>query len=119
MKFLLKWSITSICILTFQLQISAKTISMITLEDVVSGKFSEKGIGDVKFLSNGDYYTIQHGRKLILHSSANPESQKVLLDLDEVIGDKPDNMADCLITPNMRYVLVETDRRSIYRHSAV
>lgn len=119
MKFLLKWSITYICILTFQLQISAKTISMITLEDVVSGKFAEKGIGNVKFLPNGDYYTIQSKRKLILHSSANPESQKVLLDLDEAIGEKPDAIVDCVITPNMKYVLVEADRRPIYRHSAV
>ncbi len=91
----------------------------LTLEDISRGVYSAKGVSGVRPLADGERYAQSDGRKITAYSFQTGEETAVLFDVNNTRGDvRIESFSDYIMSPNEQNILIQTDRRGIYRHSA-
>lgn len=95
-----------------------ETSGEISLKDAVSGTYRARKVEGIMPMSDGDHYSVIRDNMLIRHSFATAEVVDTILDLDRVEGEHPEHLTDYIMSPDSRHILVETDRKAIYRRSA-
>ena len=110
-----KLYLMAICLLT-ALGITAQTIQ---LEDIVNGKYREKQIRGIRPMSDGETYLqiSQDGKKIMRCSFKNGGTVQTLFDIDKARGPKLGSFSGYIMSPDEANILIETNRKPIYRRS--
>lgn len=91
----------------------------VTLEAVHgSGKFYPSSVWNIRHMSDGKHYTVNSGGSIIQYSYEEEGAKDVLFDAAKAseLGIEKD-MRSYEISGSGRFMLIETDRESIYRYS--
>lgn len=108
-------------ILAFAIMVSFSASSqVISLEDVVNGKFSPKTISGLVPLADGESFSrLSDDRKSIVrYSFKNGERIETLFDVNNTQGPKLQAIDGYIMSPDEKNILIETNRTRIYRRSA-
>ena len=105
--------------LALLLTVGATAGKKLEVKDLTSSKFAATSIGSVRPLADGETYArMGEGSKRIEVCSFKTGKQVgVLLDVDDVKGGPLDRVDGYMVSPDGRYVLVQTNTQRIYRHS--
>ena len=105
--------------LALLLTVGATAGKKLEVKDLTSSKFAATSIGSVRPLADGETYArMGEGSKRIEVCSFKTGKQiGVLLDVSDVKGEKLDRVDGYMVSPDGRYVLVQTNTQRIYRHS--
>ena len=95
----------------------AQSDGMITLNDIIRGKYSPKRVNGIMPMADPDHYAVIEGNKVVCYSFATTKSTGILFDLDEATGNKPKSFSGYTIAPDSRHILIETNHNAIYRRS--
>ena len=89
------------------------------LKDLTSGDFTAASVGSVRPLSDGERYARmgEGGRCIEVCSFKTGKQVGTLLDVNDVKGGEIERIDGYQVSPDGRYVLVQTHTRRIYRHS--
>ncbi len=111
-----KLFVLALCLFTI-FGVSAQDIA---LDDIVSGKYSQRGIRGIRPLADGESYAqiSSDGRQILRCSFKTGETIEVLFDLSTARGPKVNHISGYIMSPNEKNILIETDRTPIYRRSA-
>lgn len=91
----------------------------LTLDDISRGSFAAKGIYGVRPLKDGERYAQMDGHQIVAHSFRTGEQTDVLFDVKNTKGDVHiERFSGYILSPDEQTILIQTDRRAIYRHSA-
>ena len=91
----------------------------LTLEDISRGAFAAHGVSGVRPLADGEHYAQMDGRRITAHSFRTGEETEVLFDVSNTKGNsRIERFTDYILSPDEKTILVQTERRGIYRHSA-
>lgn len=108
-------------ILAFAIMVSFSASSqVISLEDVVNGKFSPKTISGLVPLADGESFSrLSDDRKSIVrYSFKNGERIETIFDVNNTQGPKLQAIDGYIMSPDEKNILIETNRTRIYRRSA-
>lgn len=92
----------------------------LSLKDLTSGVYSQKGIHGVTPLLDGESYSqlAPGGKQIVVRSFRTGQQTGVLFDVDNVKNRvKLDRIDGYQMSPDEKNILVQTETRSIYRHS--
>ena len=91
----------------------------IKLEDVIAGKYSAKQIRGITPMADGETYAqlSADGRKIERHSFKTGALVETLFDVATVRDAHINAFTDYILSPDEKNILIETDRKPIYRHS--
>ncbi len=91
----------------------------IMLEDIVAGRYSQKGIKGIRPLADGESFSqiSPDGKKILRCSFKTGETVEVLFDLATARGPKISSFSDYIMSPDEKTILIETNRTPIYRRS--
>lgn len=100
---------------------SAVQAQQISLEDVTAYKYAPKSIRSVRPLADGESYASvsNDGRRIERCSFKTSEVIEVLFDAAAARGASVDAVEGYIMSPDEKNILIETQRKQIYRHSAV
>lgn len=98
-------------------RVCAQTDGMISLDDIISGKYSYRRVRGIMPMADADSYAVIEGKKVVRYSFATTKRTGIIFDLDEAKGDKPKTFSDYKVSPDASHILIETNRHSIYRRS--
>lgn len=87
------------------------------LKDIASGRLAGKSMYGVKVMPDGETYAEIEGTSIVSYSFKTGQKVATLFDAQSVKGDKMDAVTDFMVSPDGRRMLIETGRRSVYRHS--
>ncbi|MCR5314095.1 MAG: DPP IV N-terminal domain-containing protein, partial [Bacteroidaceae bacterium] len=92
----------------------------ISLDDVVNLAYRPKAIYGVTPLPGGETYSqlSDNGKQIIRRSFKNGEALGVIFDVDNARGPKLTRIDGYIMSPDEKNILIETERKQIYRHSA-
>jgi len=93
----------------------------ISLDDVVNGAYRPKAILGVEPMNDGESYSqiSDNGKQIIRRSFKTGESLGVIFNAETARGPKINRVDGYIVAPDAKNILIETNRSSIYRHSAV
>lgn len=105
----------TICLLALATSIAQD----IPLEDIVSGKFSQRGIRGIHPLSDGESYSqiSADGKQILRCSFKDGKSIETLFDISSARGPRLASFSGYVMSPDEKHILIETNRKPIYRHS--
>ena len=91
----------------------------LTLKDVTGGSLRAESMVGVEPLSDGENYTqiSSDGKQIVKYSFRTGKQTGVLFDVNTARGAKIDRMDGYVMSPDGRYMLIQTKTKSIYRHS--
>ena len=92
----------------------------LTLNDLTGGTYSQRGIYGVTPLLDGESYSqlAPGGKQIVRHSFRTGEQTEVLFDVDNIKNRvKLDRIDGYQMSPDEKNILVQTQTKSIYRHS--
>ena len=88
------------------------------LEDLTRGAYSARGISGVRPLNDGERYSQIVDGKIVARSFRTGEQTDVLFDPATARGDvRLNGFSGYIMSPDEQTILIETERRGIYRHS--
>ena len=91
----------------------------LTLEDISRGVYAAKGIYGVRPLMDGERYARMDGKQITAYSFRTGEQTDVLFDVKNTKGDTHiEAFSDYIMSPDEKTILIQTNRKAIYRHSA-
>ena len=92
----------------------------ISLEDLTSGKYRAKTIGQVTPMADGESYAqmSEDGKRIECHSFKNGALLTTLFDVATARDVRLGSISGYIMSPDEKNILVETERTPIYRHSA-
>ena len=110
----------------FLLSVLAMVLAMVpceagklSLEGIMRGEYGAQGVYGVRPLNDGESYAQIEGGRIVVHSFRTGEETGVLFDVKNTKGDvRVERFSDYILSPNEQNILIQTERRSIYRHSA-
>ena len=106
-------------VLACVLAIVPANAEQLTLDDIAHGAFIAKGVQGVRPLMDGERYARMDGKQITAHSFRTGEQTDVLFDVKNTKGDITiDAFSDYIMSPDEKTILIQTDRKPIYRHSA-
>ncbi|MBR4129297.1 MAG: S9 family peptidase [Bacteroidaceae bacterium] len=91
-----------------------------TLNELTGGVYSQRGISGVTPLLDGESYSqlAPGGKQIVAHSFRTGAETGVLFDVDNIRNRVKINHIDgYLMSPDEKNILVQTETKSIYRHS--
>ncbi len=96
--------------------VSAQEIS---LDDIVNGKYSQRGIRGIRPLADGESYSqiSPDGRQIQRCSFKTGEPIEILFDLSTARGPKIASFSGYIMSPDEKHILIETNKTPIYRRS--
>ena len=91
----------------------------LTLKDVTGGSLRAESMVGVEPLSDGESYTqiSSDGKQIVKYSFKTGKQTGVLFDVNTARGAKIDRVDGYVMSPDGRYMLIQTKTKSIYRHS--
>ncbi len=91
----------------------------INLEDVVSGKFSQRSIRGIRPLADGESYSqiSADGKQILRCSFKTGEATETLFDISTARNHKLESFSGYIMSPDEKNILIETNRQAIYRRS--
>lgn len=91
----------------------------ISLEDVMYYSYSERGIYGIRPYADGESFTqiSQDGSKIERYSYSTGALIETLFDTKTARGEKIMSFGNYIISPNGKTILIETQRKAIYRRS--
>ncbi|MBR4533954.1 MAG: DPP IV N-terminal domain-containing protein [Bacteroidaceae bacterium] len=91
----------------------------LTLEQILRGEYGASSIHGVRPLADGERYAQLEGNRIVAHSFRTGEEVGVLFDATNTIGDvRVEHVSGYILSPDEQTILIQTDRKPIYRHSA-
>ncbi|MCR4994936.1 MAG: S9 family peptidase [Bacteroidales bacterium] len=93
---------------------------VLTLEDLTRGTYSARTVSGIRPLNDGERYSqiSADRRQIIARSFRTGEQTDVLFDLGNTKGDvQLQHFSNYIMSPDEQTILIETDRKNIYRHS--
>ena len=94
--------------------------AQITLNDLTSGVYSQRGISGVTPLLDGESYSqiSRDGKQIVVHSFRTGEQTSILFDVNNIRNRvKVDRIDGYQISPDEKNILIRTETKGIYRHS--
>jgi len=109
-------SMIGLCLLLTVWMMAGKKLE---LKDVTSSKFAVATIGSVRPLADGETYArMGEGSKSIeIYSFKTGRQTGVLLDVNDMKGGQVDQIDGYMVSPDGKYILIQTNTQRIYRHS--
>ncbi len=105
-------------LLLFLSTLSAQGATL-TLDEISRGAFAAKGIYGVRPLMDGERYARMDGKQITAYSFRTGQQTDVLFDVKNTKGDATiESFSDYIMSPDEKTILIQTNRRAIYRHSA-
>ena len=95
----------------------AQNNGMISLSDILQGKYSQKRVRGMMPMADGNYYAVIEGDKVVRYSFATTQAAGIIFDLDKATGEKPKSFSDYVASPDGNHLLIETNHKAIYRRS--
>ena len=91
----------------------------ILLDDIVNGKYSQRGIRGIRPLADGESYSqiSPDGRQIQRCSFKTGEPIEILFDLSTARGPKIASFSGYIMSPDEKHILIETNKTPIYRRS--
>ncbi|MCM1312177.1 MAG: DPP IV N-terminal domain-containing protein [Bacteroides sp.] len=91
----------------------------ISLEDVVSGQFSQRSIRGIRPLADGESYSqiSADGKQILRCSFKTGEAIETLFDISTARNHKLKGFSGYIMSPDEKNILIETNRQPIYRRS--
>lgn len=104
------------CALIVCLWAQAQYVSM---KEIASGKYREKGVYGLNSMKDGDHYTrLSDDHKQILRYAFKTGKQvDVLFDVEKARGEKLEYIDGYTFSPDEQLILLRTQTKSVYRHS--
>lgn len=95
------------------------TAQDIKLEDVVNNRYMQKSIKGIKPMADGESFSqiSTDGKKIERRSFKDGEILGTLFDISTARGVNFSSFSDYIMSPDETNILIETNRKSIYRHS--
>ncbi|WP_027450493.1 S9 family peptidase [Xylanibacter brevis] len=92
---------------------------VLDLKDIVNGKFRGESLASVEPLSDGESYIqiSSDGKQLQKFSFKTGKQTGILFDANTVRGSKVERVEGYIVSPDMKRILIQTQTKSIYRHS--
>ncbi|MDR0427915.1 MAG: S9 family peptidase [Dysgonamonadaceae bacterium] len=108
----------AIIVFAFSLQ-AQKTNQTLSLENILSGKYSPKGVQMMRSLPDGEHYTTlsSDNKALLKYSYKTGKLTDTLFHVDKVRGTKLDKIQGYAIDSRGYRILLWNEQESIYRHS--
>lgn len=100
--------------------VTAQTSEGLTLENIAGGAYFPQYIYGVNPTDEGDSYTqlSDDGRRIIKRSFKDGKELAVLFDAETARGkQKLNGISGYTLSPDGRHILLQTERKAIYRHS--
>ena len=115
-KSIFVWA-TSLCLMVSVSGIHAG--EKLSLKAITSGEFRSEVMQAVRPLSDGDTYgqISSDGKRVESYSFRTGQQVKVLFDVATAQGAKLERIDDYIMSPDGRRMLIQTQTKSIYRHS--
>ncbi len=106
-------------LLSFVVWLSPMTANNLSLEDIMRGTYAARGVSGICPLADGEHYARTDGRKITSYSFQTGAEESVLFDVANTKGDaRIEAFSDYIMSPDEQTILLQTNRQSIYRHSA-
>jgi len=89
------------------------------LKGITQGMFRAETMAAVEPLADGESYAqiSSDGKKIVKYSFRTGKQTGVLFDADKARGHKVDRVEGYIVSPDGKYLLIQTHTKSIYRHS--
>ena len=89
------------------------------LKEITGGDFREETMSAVTPLSDGESYAqiSRDGKQIVKYSFRTGKQTEVLFDASTARGPKVESIDGFIMSPTGRRILIQTDTKSIYRHS--
>ena len=89
------------------------------LKEITGGDFREETMSAVTPLSDGESYAqiSRDGKQIVKYSFRTGKQTEVLFDASTARGPKVESIDGYIMSPTGRRILIQTDTKSIYRHS--
>ena len=104
-------------VLLLQLTMVATAGKLLNLKDIASGQFAGQSMNRVKVMPDGETYAQIEGTRIVSYSFKTGQMAETLFDAETVKGDKLSAISDFIVSPDGRRMLIETNKKAIYRHS--
>ncbi len=91
----------------------------LTIKDITNGTFRTESMVGVEPLSDGESYTqiSSDGKQIVKYSFKTGKQSGVLFDVNTARGSKIERVDGYVMSPDGRHMLIQTETKSIYRHS--
>ena len=91
----------------------------LTIKDITNGTFRTESMVGVEPLSDGESYTqiSSDGKQIVKYSFKTGKQSGVLFDVNTARGSKIERVDGYVMSPDGRHMLIQTQTKSIYRHS--
>lgn len=111
-----KLMMTGLCLL---LAAGMQAARKLELKDVTGSQFAVATIGSVKPLADGETYARmgEGSRSIEICSFKTGRQVGVLLDVNDMKGSRIDRIDGYIVSPDGKYILIQTNTQRIYRHS--
>ncbi|MBR4783236.1 MAG: S9 family peptidase [Bacteroidaceae bacterium] len=97
--------------------LSAQAGKDIDFRTAISGVFWGDGIYGVKPLKDGETYARSNGTRILRYSFKTGQEVGTIMDLANVKGTSLHSFSDFIMAPDESRILLQTNTKSIYRHS--
>jgi dipeptidyl-peptidase 4 len=92
--------------------LAQKTISV---ADIYSGEFAERGLDNLNWTNNGQFYTVQNGQQVVMYAVATGQPEAVLFDGAQ--SNPQVEFAEYNLSGDEQKILLATDYQQVYRRS--
>ena len=91
----------------------------VTLQEVASGAYRTEGIYGIKPTLDGEHYTqiSRDGKKIVKYSFKTGKEVATVFDVETARDCKLKHFDDYIMSPDETKILIQTETKSIYRHS--
>ena len=104
-------------VLLLQLTMVATAGKLLDLKDIAGGKFYGQSMNRVKVMPDGETYAQIEGTRIVSYSFKTGQMVETLFEAETVKGGKLSSISDFIMSPDGRRMLIETNKKAIYRHS--
>ncbi len=113
----MKYFFLSLCLsLTFAFNVESK-VKTVTLEDVVSSRFTAKSVRGFRSMNDGQFYTLQEGNQINKYSYKTGSKAETIFDLSEIKNPGFSHFSDYVFSDDESILMVYTNTQKIHRHS--
>ena len=103
------------------LLLSLQTVAgeRLTLKDITSGEYRGESMAAVQALADGESYAqmSDDGKRIERYSFQTGKLSGTLFNADEAEGDTLPSLDGYIMSPDGKYMLIQTNTKRIYRHS--
>ncbi len=109
----------SVAVLLFLLAAEVMAGERLTLRDITSGEFRGESMAAVQALGDGESYAqlSDDGKRIERYEYRTAKLSETLFDVERAQGDRLEGIDGYMMSPDGKYLLIQTNTKRIYRHS--